>query len=31
MSLKKLQVASKTIEWPTTSNDLPVLTWDECK
>ena len=31
MSLKKLQRAAKDqIVWPTSSNDLPVLSWDEC-
>ncbi|KAM0748736.1 putative stearoyl-CoA 9-desaturase [Meredithblackwellia eburnea MCA 4105] len=29
MKLKTLQQASKKITWPTDSNDLPVLTWDE--
>jgi stearoyl-CoA desaturase (delta-9 desaturase) len=29
MRLKKLQSAAKEIVWPMTSNDLPVLTWDE--
>ncbi|KAM0753685.1 putative stearoyl-CoA 9-desaturase [Meredithblackwellia eburnea MCA 4105] len=29
MKLKSLQESSKQIVWPTDSNDLPVLTWDE--
>mgnify|MGYP001599847468 FL=1 len=31
MKLKELQkVAKENIVWPTQSNDLPVLSWDEC-
>lgn len=31
MKLKALQaIAKNEIIWPTSSNDLPVLTWDEC-
>lgn len=31
MKLKALTKMSEDIRWPTSSNDLPVLTWDECK
>lgn len=31
MKLKALAKMSEDIKWPTSSNDLPVLTWDECK
>lgn len=31
MKLKALSKMSDDIKWPTSSNDLPVLTWDECE
>ena len=30
MKLKKLQEQGATVAWPKTSNDLPVLNWDQC-
>ena len=30
MKLKKLQAQGATVVWPKTSNDLPVLNWDQC-
>lgn len=29
MSVKKLAAMAETIKWPSSSNDLPVLTWDQ--
>jgi stearoyl-CoA desaturase (delta-9 desaturase) len=29
MKLKKIQAEGKQVEWPTTSNHLPVLSWDQ--
>ena len=29
MSVKKLAAMAEDIKWPTSSNDLPVLTWDQ--
>jgi hypothetical protein len=31
MKLKKMQREAQAIAWPETSNDLPVITWDECE
>lgn len=29
--VKKLREVKKTIKWPQDSNDLPILTWEQCE
>lgn len=31
MELKKLKERGEDIKWPTSSNDLPIITWESCK
>lgn len=31
MQMKKLAEVKKTIKWPQNSNNLPILTWEQCK
>ena len=31
MSLKKLKSLQDDIEWPVTSDDLPVISWESCE
>jgi stearoyl-CoA desaturase (delta-9 desaturase) len=31
MQLQKLAKAGEVIEWPTDSNHLPVVSWDDCE
>lgn len=31
MELKKIKARSDKIAWPKSSNDLPIISWDECK
>ena len=31
MQLKKLRETQETLEWPSNSNDLPVISWESCK
>lgn len=30
MELKKLKAKADKVNWPTDSNDLPIITWDSC-
>jgi stearoyl-CoA desaturase (delta-9 desaturase) len=30
MELKKLKAKTDELKWPTTSNDLPIISWDGC-
>lgn len=31
MELKKIKEKHDSLKWPTTSNDLPIITWDSCE
>jgi len=31
MELKKLKKKADAMQWPTSSNDLPIITWDSCR
>lgn len=31
MQLKRLRETQEQLQWPSDSNDLPIVTWDTCK